>query len=449
MSAGATAIMAKEFAGISLAATARQLDIGAGSAVSDSEKEQVRQGFNELQKLNDILPNFTDVVLALRSHSTSFVNMSNGLTDFKRESLYTVNLSQVNVTEWDAVRLFVICLLMLVPFLLISCTMCSCASGHNGPSMFMALVFFGVMVVFFLIAAVQIIPAIVIADNCPIIPEVVKSSLDQYDFSELLSFVDGAGNSTAADLFSYYTECTGSVPSLVSALLNPRELIGLGGGSNSSSSSMFDPTDVVKELQAKGINASERLYNNLDIVNATQNRLLEAAAGLGKKLHCEESMAVWQGVMNAGCVELNGALALSTVLFFFFAVCLFPGTILGIKGYKRFDRAQRGWKVKGEADAGEGESFSTSTGTGSRSSSLGSSYDDSGSYYSDSYSGSGSGSYSGSGSGSESGSGSGSESDSGSYSSSGSRSSSGSSSGSRSSSSSGSRSGSGSSSEDG
>merc|ERR1719296_495943 len=77
-----------------------------------------------------------------------------------------------------------------------------------------------------------------------------------------------------------------------------------------------------------------------------QTNLLKAAERFAGLFTCERVSGVYQPVMATVCTNFTGSLALSTCLFFLFGVCLAPGIVVGVQGYKRFNKKNKKKKRK-------------------------------------------------------------------------------------------------------
>jgi len=169
----------------------------------------------------------------------------------------------------------------------------------------------------------------------------LESRMSNYNFSNL-SFIPGANETDGAEIFRYYTTCDGDMPEMVRMMQNPRELIGF----NRNDSALFNPIEVLDDIQTAGLNVSDQLKENLLAFNVSMKGMFVAATDLGKKMMCDEAVKVWQPLVKTVCVEFNGALALTTLLYFLFAACLIPGVCIGVKGHKRFNTQNRNYHKK-------------------------------------------------------------------------------------------------------
>eukprot|EP00457_Paulinella_chromatophora_P000499 gb/GEZN01000499.1/.p1 GENE.gb/GEZN01000499.1/~~gb/GEZN01000499.1/.p1 ORF type:complete len:1342 (+),score=173.08 gb/GEZN01000499.1/:57-4082(+) len=235
-----------------------------------------------------------------------------------------------NLDEWDMLRLIIVNLVIGIPLLFALAAVYGCAKRRGGPSMLMAILFFGVVPFFFLVASFLAPTATVLADQCRDPTAFVRLQAEAASMN-VTTFRNITGIPVTQDVdlgyvYDYYTTCQGNEPEFV---VLARDSVGI----------MQDWGYNFSSYRDKLSSSNVALSNATAATLADMDRLvLECAVifnhTLDHILTCDRVMETYFPFLDSLCGEFAGAVALCTGLYIVFAACLTPGILVGVKGYK-------------------------------------------------------------------------------------------------------------------
>jgi hypothetical protein len=202
----------------------------------------------------------------------------------------------------------------------------------GGLAMCSALTTFPAIALFFLMAGVQMPVAIFFGDHCPEFDTNLRVQLSGRNISKATfdGTVELSGDVDGEQLFTYLTSCGGAEPELLTAFQDPDNLL---------RAAKINFTDEFTNVQYNKANVT--LRNNtislLDTLGSAQYRFYQTAQGLRGSIRCDQITPLWNEFRDELCWRIGGAFALGTVMYFVVGLCMIPGIIIGIRGYKRFD----------------------------------------------------------------------------------------------------------------
>ena len=202
---------------------------------------------------------------------------------------------------------------------------------------------FSIMAIFFIMTAIQLIPSILISDQCTDLDQFLTQNFNQFGLSPTAAapWIVTQTSTKGGDIFQYFTSCGYPKPELFNAFGQPEKVLA-DNGINFTDYRV--QTENILSSLGGALVLQPPVWSHFSQLESDTAALIGASYTANNLLDCSTSEAVWQPFREAICHETGfaGAIALSTCICFLFSICIIPGVCIGICGYKRFDPANFG-----------------------------------------------------------------------------------------------------------
>lgn len=259
-------------------------------------------------------------------------DMASNLTEFRFRFVRYRNAYEFELVGWDEVRVWTVFLLLILGLILLPLSLvCSMFFKRTAPSMLMALIYIFLMIFFFGYAVICMPLSMLLSDTCLSFEQaLIHQASDKIivNASVLPPKLNVTDDLTALELANYALCRTPAIPS--------PWLEHLWSYPSRANSSATNFSVIQSALEGEVVQPA--FYSALASPDQPDPDVLAAFALYEEKAKCERFQEdVYEPVFAALCANLGGNLALSTVLSILVGLCLAPGALLGILGYKRLN----------------------------------------------------------------------------------------------------------------
>jgi hypothetical protein len=323
----------------------RQLTAGS-NVMSTAQGYLLANGLTAVAAITPYLPDMQATVDSLTLGADALASGVRNLTNTRHRYLVTRQKVKRTMNGIDGLRLLAFILILLLPLVLLSFTIYSAVRLRGKCSLMQATGFFPIIAALFVFAGIQLIPAIFVADQCSggIDPFIKNTLLSNYQLvgngsqiQQIVEWLNVTQQLSGIQFYDYLTACDGNRPQLLTAL-DRADSTSLPTNTTRYRQGIVDAISNANTETAGGLMMSGSLSGYFDVLDQCNNQIVNATHTLGRLTQCDQSKVVHDNWVNSVCGSnaLAGALGLNTVVFFLLGLCMWPGIIYGILGWKRF-----------------------------------------------------------------------------------------------------------------
>jgi hypothetical protein len=234
------------------------------------------------------------------------------------------------VDRWDGVRLLIVNIIILAPFIFFFLAILAYGIGWNLPSMFTGHVVTGAVVLLFVAAGVFLPFAAVAADHCDDPPAHITTLLANIQFKATdLSFLGVTQDVDIPAMVRYLLQCEGPVPEVIALLADPEPIFAAQG---------LDITAITASLTSvptltPTVAMSASLNELTSLLTLGEGAFRDFAA----KLNCAATQPIYNDLDDNVCKDLAPAASLAAVMIILLCMVSVLGLIIACRAYKRFD----------------------------------------------------------------------------------------------------------------
>lgn len=318
-----------------LSAASTFLNLGGGS---DADYVEFQVTLRALEALSGALPNLTQPLRDLRTASSGLSDATNKVADL-RHNYYKGRQETVRFTNrLDWLRLLGFLLALIAAPVTVLCGLCSWKLKNGTGGVYMGMCSFPVAATLFGLAAFQILPGIIITDQCVDFDSMVSFQLSQFEITRNATqpWLNLTTDTNIGSTFTYLSSCAGNRPELFNVLADPGPVL-----DRNNVNFTRDEESIRNSLNSYNyiIDLKSNVWNTIYNLEKDQNLVVNASLSANSLANCSIFRPVWSDCSTAICDNkgVAGALSLSTCVCFLLAVCIFPAWCVGMVSYKRFN----------------------------------------------------------------------------------------------------------------